>query len=51
MDKNNPNYLSFPFIFPIHAKGSTGGKKAWEEENGTQERLLDQVMTLIESRD
>ena len=45
--QNDPAFALYPFIFPIHAKGSVGGRVAWEAENGTQEALLEQVMNLI----
>ncbi len=35
-------------MFPVHAKGSYGGKKAFENEYGTQEYLLSVVYELIE---
>lgn len=34
-------------MFPVHAKGSYGGKKAFENEYGTQEFLLSVVYELI----
>lgn len=37
----------FPFVFPIHAKGAEGGKTAWEQENGSQLTLLEQVKGLL----
>jgi len=37
----------YPNVFPIHAKGSEGGKSAWEKENGTQKELIKQVWELI----
>ena len=35
-------------MFPVHAKGSYGGKKAFENEYGTQDYLLSVVYELIE---
>ena len=35
-------------MFPVHAKGSYGGKKAFENEYGSQEYLLGVVYELIE---
>jgi hypothetical protein len=37
----------FPDVFPIHAKGSLGGKKAWERVNGTQEELMIQTYAML----
>ncbi|MBD3587531.1 MULTISPECIES: Ref family recombination enhancement nuclease [Salinimonas] len=34
-------------IFPIHSKGSEGGRVRWEEVNGKQHLLLEQVMELV----
>ncbi|WP_339669077.1 Ref family recombination enhancement nuclease [uncultured Paraglaciecola sp.] len=45
--KNSPAFAKYPFVFPIHAKGSVGGRASWEAENGTQEALLAQVMSFI----
>jgi hypothetical protein len=36
-----------PTIFPIHAKGSEGGKSLWEKQNGTQKDLVLQCWELI----
>lgn len=45
--KSDPVYQKHLDVFPLHAKGSDGGRKAWEEVNGTQGELLRQVMDLI----
>lgn len=37
----------YPDIFPIHAKGSVGGKTRWEKINGDQYKLLKQVLKMI----
>mgnify|MGYP003669111732 CR=1 FL=1 len=37
----------YPDVFPLHAKGAEGGKKAWENLHGTQYELLEQVMEFI----
>lgn len=47
MDQNSPEYTKYPQIFPIHAKGSVGGKKKWEEVNGKQYALLEQSLKMI----
>jgi hypothetical protein len=39
--------LKYPLVFPIHAKGSVGGKTSWEKVNGTQVDLIKQVWDLI----
>ncbi len=39
--------IKYPNIFPVHAKGSVGGKTAWEKINGTQDELIAQVWSLI----
>jgi hypothetical protein len=38
----------YPQVFPIHAKGSIGGKVKWEKVNGTQLELVKQVWKIIE---
>jgi hypothetical protein len=37
----------YPDVFPFHAKGSLGGKKAWEKVNGTQEELIVQLWSIV----
>jgi hypothetical protein len=37
----------FPSVFPIHAKGSLGGKVPWEKINGAQNSLILQVWEII----
>lgn len=37
----------YPNVFPIHAKGSLGGKNPWERVNGTQEELIVQLWAII----
>jgi hypothetical protein len=34
-------------VFPLHAKGAEGGRKAFEKMHGTQYELLEQVLKLI----
>lgn len=34
-------------VFPIHSKGSEGGKVKWESVNGAQMHLWEQVMKLV----
>ncbi len=36
-----------PGVFPLHAKGSEGGKVKWERFHGTQMDLLCQVLSLV----
>lgn len=38
-------------IFPIHSKGNEGGRVRWEEVNGKQHLLLEQVMELVGESD
>jgi hypothetical protein len=44
---DEPMASQYKNIFPIHAKGSVGGRAPWEKVNGTQYELLDQVMRWI----
>lgn len=37
----------YPDVFPIHAKGTIGGKTPWEKVNGKQDELVRQVWELI----
>lgn len=37
----------WPMVFPIHAKGSVGGKTSWEKINGKQSELIKQVWKLV----
>lgn len=37
----------FPYVLPIHAKGSLGGKVPWERINGSQVSLIKQVWEMI----
>ena len=39
--------LLYPSVVPIHAKGSVGGKTAWELINGTQDELIKQVWSMV----
>jgi hypothetical protein len=39
--------LIYPAVFPVHAKGTLGGKVAWERENGTQDELISQVWSIV----
>ena len=47
IEKSSEHYGKYPFVFPLHAKGSEGGKVQWEAENGDQYDLLKQVLGLI----
>jgi hypothetical protein len=47
IEKDHPYFTLRPDIFPIHAKGSIGGRVPWEKENGAQDELLVEVLTLI----
>lgn len=41
----------YPWLVPVHASGSVGGKASFEKENGTQEHLLNQVYEMINRPD
>jgi hypothetical protein len=47
IERDHPYFTMRPDIFPIHAKGSIGGRVPWERENGAQDELLVEVLTLI----
>lgn len=36
----------FPDLIPVHAKGTLGGKRAWEAIHGTQYKLIEQCYEL-----
>lgn len=44
---NAQEALKYALVFPIHAKGRTGGKNSWEKVNGKQVDLIKQVWDLI----
>jgi hypothetical protein len=50
IEKDHPYFTLRPDLFPIHAKGSIGGRVPWEKENGTQEALLIDVLTFIDEQ-
>ncbi|MDC8832826.1 Ref family recombination enhancement nuclease [Alteromonas gilva] len=41
---DHPYIAQHPNVFPIHAKGSVGGKVPWEKVNGKQDDLLLEVL-------
>lgn len=44
---DSPYFNKYPNVFPIHAKGSIGGKVPWENINGKQEDLLLEVLSYL----
>jgi hypothetical protein len=45
--KDHPLFNQYLDVIPVHAKGNTGGKVAFEIINGTQIELLSEVLTII----